>query len=407
MDQEYERLVAAHFLRVPSFTSRYGPLLLSSGSVVLGSLWLRDPVTYGVEHFLETGRLLPKSALLHDIAAWANKHTHYDNYRAEVDPIFQIPWPELSNSSAHVAESFVEQTQLRALNALDWQGLLSEHRVEALMASVEEIRSYRADSNGKAVRLSEALREALRSSPKGVPTGLYLIDEDLQGGGVCPGETMVWYGPKNSGKSMCLQHIGIHASSLGFRGLFWSLENSRKNVALRLGRGILGTPTLKEEDVLKIKGKLFDNLHLKHSAGVLKIGQIEREIEVIEQDTGEKLDFLIVDYSEKRAEGYGWEAVRRAYEDVRVLCSRREIAGFDAAQKNAQGAISYHGILKDADIGIELTPSESCHHSIEAHVDRNREGPAGGRYPLWINFDRAEVKINVPMLSTEEETQDG
>ena len=89
-----------------------------------------------------------------------------------------------------------------------------------------------------------------------------------------------------------------------------------------------------------------------------------------------------MDYSEKRADGYGWESVRRMYEEIRVLCARRGIAGFDAAQKNAEGLISYKGILKDADIGIELTPHESNPMSIEAKVERNRAGKAGDCIPL-------------------------
>jgi len=119
-----------------------------------------------------------------------------------------------------------------------------------------------------------------------------------------------------------------------------------------------------------------------------------------------------MDYSEKRAKGRDWIQVCDAYQELREICGERKMVGMDVAQENTTGNISYSNLLKDADIGVQLTvtdPDEWRRRQrskrdedniqfkiptagpVWGEVVRCREGVSGQTFELWV--DRATGKV--------------
>jgi hypothetical protein len=417
--RDYDTLVAAHLLRSPTFAMAFGPLIRQAGGFFFGDFFLRDVVLYGLEHLENTGQLLHPAAIKVDVRLFGRDGASQDNYDLEIDRVWAVDESVLQRSQAHVTSRLVEETQARLLLGHDLHELCVPGSLGKLWELLEGIRTLGALTGGGARRFSEGLRDSLRDPPIGIPSGVPELDALLSGGGPCPGETLLWFGRYGIGKSITIHH-SVRASALAKRlSLLWSLETSQKTTELRLAKGFLGwtdaqlraDPIRAEREYLDTFGDLPLYVHYSPPGSVTKAGIIE-QLDRIEQDVGTKVELLAMDYSEKRAKGRDWIQVADAYQELREICGERKMVGMDVAQENTTGNISYSNLLKDADIGVQLTvtdPDEWRRRQrskrdedniqvkiptagpVWGEVVRCREGVSGQTFELWV--DRATGKI--------------
>lgn len=418
--QDYDTLIAAHLLRDPSFAAAFGPLFLKTGGFFFREFFLREPVCYSLEIFESTGQLLPAQALKVDANMYGSNGASQENYDIEIDKAFGVPETVLDRSRNHVQERLLEEIQSRLLLRTDLHGLCSVGSLDKLWASLDEIRSLGVEKDGAARRLSEGLLETLRDPPQGHPTGLGPLDACLSAGGPTSGETVLFYGRYSIGKSILINHCVRHGARVGRAVLLWAVgDGSQKLVEMRLAKGILGwsdqrlreDPETAYRSFLDIFGDL--PLYVIHSPPS-KTGraQILAQIDRVEQSAGRKLDVLAMDYSEKRAKGRDWNQVADAYAELRDICGERSLVGFDVAQENQSGTISYFNLLKDADIGVQLTilhPAEWARRQssfkgedklvdvptrgvVYGKIVRAREGSSGDVFELWVDRETGIVR---------------
>lgn len=418
--EDYDILVAAHLLRNPHFCVDFGPLILQTEGRFFSSFFLRDIATYAIEYFLDRGVLLPPQAIKVDVSMFGRTGASDSNYERVIDQVWEVPDRVLDSSRGHVSDKLVGDLQQRLLGLIDWESYAQEGRLDALYRAVDEIRTLSAARQGEPQLLSEGLQELLSEPPVGIPTGVPDLDSALSAGGLASGETLLWYGRWSIGKSILLHHTVRTAAQAGHACVLWSHETSEANTRLRLVKGLLGVPDgwLRANPELANRRFLeeFGNLPLfvRYSPprSIIR-SDVLTYLDRCEQKLGRKIDLIAFDYSEKRAEGRDWNQVCDAYQEVREICGERGMAGVDVAQENNRGEISYTNLLKDADVGIQLTvlpPDEwrRKQRSIKAEdaetvkiptegpvwgeIVRAREGKSGDVFQLWVNRERGHVE---------------
>lgn len=420
--KEYDYLVAAHLLRRTEMAGLFGPMLARVEWRFFEDFFLRDVVSHGVKHYLDTGHLLPKESLKVDAALFGREGASQDNYDLEIDRAFRVPEESLDKSTMHVRRNLVEEVQARLLVSADLQGLAAPATLGRLYATLDEIRSLGVSENGEAKRLSESLLETLKNPPRGIPTGIEELDSILSAGGVAPGECLLLYGRYSIGKSMLEAHSVRHAAQNDFVALHWAVgDGSQKTLEMRHAKGLLGwtDQQIRSDPARAVKAfeAAFGDLPLYLSwtpASRTTRADILRRIDRIEQKEGRKLDLLAMDYSEKRSAGRDWNQVCDSYSEFQDVCGEKGIAGIDAAQENQNGTISYFNLLKDADVGIQLTitPPADWRRSqkskwkvdeesvvtvpkkgpLYGEVVRCREGESGAVFELWVDRETGLIR---------------
>lgn len=424
--REYEILVAGLLLRVPQFSATYGPLLLDIRGAFFQDFFLRDVVTYALEYWNTSGRLLPAAALKADTSVFARDGASQDNYEEAIDAVFDTGDDALLQVREHVEKKIVEETQARILLQTDMHEYCTPSKLQELYSLIDRVRTLAATKGGVPRRIGEGLLDELRAPVRGLPTGLPDLDHALSARGIAPGETLLYFGRYSIGKSMLIHHSVRTAALSGHVAVLWSFETSERNTRNRIVKAMLDVDDdwLRDhpEEAFRMWRDRYDKLPLYvhySPPGSTTKAQILSYLDRVEQQEGRKVEILGLDYSEKRVHGRDWNTVADAYQELREICGERRMAGVDAAQENAKGDISYFNLLKDADIGIQLTvmrPDEwrKRQKSMQAQEDirippagpvwgevvRAREGRSGDVFAMWI--DRARGRIE-PRYEIEEE----
>lgn len=418
--QDYEYLVAAHLLRSPDFAADYGPLFVRVEGRFFSNPYIRDVALYGIRYFQETGTLLPPAALKTDASLFQREGAHSTQYDRAIDMVWRVPSEELERSKKHVRKKVVEEVQSRVLLFEDLQGLCTPARLKELFALIDDVRTYGGEKRGGAVRLDDGLLGLLRDPPRGVPTGLPL-DRVLDAGGLRPGEVAIFYGRWGIGKSMTLYHAARYAGEQHRPVLIWGFDSSLTNTRLRLLKSFLekpeqwirANPDLAYREYMERFGPL--PIYVQHSPpGSTTKAEILVQADRIEQRLGHGLSVIAMDYSEKRAAGRDWQQVAAAYQELREICTERGYVGLDVAQENTTGTISYSNLLKDTDVGVQLTvmhPDEwrraqrqpgrqenEGNHRIPTEgpvwgeVIKAKEGASGGIFEMWVDRSTGEMR---------------
>jgi replicative DNA helicase len=255
-----------------------------------------------------------------------------------------------------------------------------------------------------------------------ITTGWELID-GITKGGLGRGELGVVIAPTGAGKSMALVHLGAQALIQGLNVVHYTLELQDKVVALRYDSCITGIPlsTVKDQKELvwsgikDVKGKLIVKEYPTKSAST---NTIKHHLEKLKRKDF-KIDLVIVDYGdlirpinaqkEKRIE------LESIYEELRALAQTFNCVLWTASQTNRSGlnaeVITMESIseafnkcfVADFIFTVSRTIKDKNTNEGRIFVAKNRNGPDGLVYPIFM--DTSNVKIKVLSQSSETATE--
>jgi KaiC/GvpD/RAD55 family RecA-like ATPase len=412
---DYEYLVAAFALRDPEFAATYGRVLSKVGDSFFGHYALPDVVKHGLTYFLNQGEFLPPEALKADLAFMGRDSVHRSTYDEAIDAIFKAKL----QGKKHVEDTVVKQARMRLLASLgdpaDW---ILEGRYDDYMGQIKLIDGIGRSHTDDLLLLADDFDVLIQDAPDGIPIGLPGIDENLNGGGLCPGELMLVLGRYNVGKSQFLNNACVNAARWMLENeepgtvFFVSFETSLRNTRMRLAKTALGWT----DDQIKQQPALFQDLVrdeltrlpilVKYTSGFeYTFSHLENDIKQAEKRTGIPVKMVIRDYGELMCEDPDdYRSVRKSYKGFKDFVGKHEITGLDAAQKNRNGKISHFNLLKDADVLLDLEKPQGSDSQIICTIERNREGPAGKSILLAV--DRASGKMKQHTRCVEELDED-
>ena len=258
-----------------------------------------------------------------------------------------------------------------------------------------------------------------------VTTGWKPLDE-ITKGGHGKGELGVVIAPTGAGKSMVLVHLGSKALLDGKNVVHYTLELADTVVANRYDSCITGYHL---NDITMFKEQIYDEL--KDLPGKLIVKEYPTRSATIQtiKNHVEKMknqefipDMIIVDYADLiRPEGSPKEEKRHQleaiYEELRGISQEVGCPIWTASQTNRSGlnaeVITLESIseafnkcfVADFIFSVSRTVEDKNTNSGRIYVAKNRNGPDGMIYPIFM--DTANVKIKVlPKAMTQEEMED-
>ena len=245
-----------------------------------------------------------------------------------------------------------------------------------------------------------------------VSTGWDEMDE-ITGGGLGKSELGVVIAPTGAGKSMVLVHLGVEALRIGKNVIHYTLELQDTVVANRYDSCLTGLPLtdikdFKEEvfeQVKNIQGKLIvkeyptksasTNTIKSHLARLKKRGIIPGMIII---DYGDLLRPVVV-RKEKRNE------LESIYEEMRGISTEFGCPVWTASQTNRSGlnaeVITMESIseafskcfVADLIFSVSRTIEDKQANTGRIFVAKNRNGPDGMVYPIFMDTSNVSIKI--------------
>ena len=142
----------------------------------------------------------------------------------------------------------------------------------------------------------------IKSNNGQVSTGWPTMDARLFGG-MNRGELNIFAGGSGSGKSLFMQNIAINWMQAGLSGVFLTLELSEELTAMRMDAMVANMSTkeiFQNLDTLEMKvrmvGRKSGKLRIKYMPAQSNVNQIRAYLKELEIQTGQKSDFIMVDY---------------------------------------------------------------------------------------------------------------
>lgn len=255
-----------------------------------------------------------------------------------------------------------------------------------------------------------------------ISTGWAEIDGICQNG-LGKGELGVVIAPTGAGKSMVLTHLGAQALINGVNVVHYTLELSDTTIASRYDSCITGVPlgdlmSFKEliyERVEKVNGKLIVKEYPTKSASTRSIrNHLEKLV-----NRGIDPGLIIVDYGdllrpvvarkEKRTE------LETIYEELRGIAQDYSCPIWTASQTNRSGlnaeVITMESIseafskcfVADLIFTVSRTAEDKTSNSGRVYVAKNRNGPDGLVYPIFMDTSNVKIRVLPPSDEQEEE----
>jgi len=233
----------------------------------------------------------------------------------------------------------------------------------------------------------------------GIPTGFPSLDNVT--GGFQPGWYCVWAARLGGAKTMSAIKIAFTASCAGKSVEFWSLEQGRHQIGMRLhgfaatkfGQYTFNSMDLNRGtgfDLLKYKKFLREMKGQISEGGKFTINDSSRGT-VTPQVIGASIernqpDFVVIDYLTLLAsKGEDWRATASMSAEIQGLCQRYNIPILGLSQINrsgagkeppgAEGLAQSDAIGQDADLVI--TSAAQTDHVLKAKIAKFRHGPGG------------------------------
>lgn len=258
---------------------------------------------------------------------------------------------------------------------------------------------------------------------KPVSTGWQQMD-DISKGGLGSGELGVVVAPTGAGKSMVLVHLGAQALKQGKNVVHYTLELADTVVASRYDSAITGVelrnlPVFKEkiyEEIKEVKGKLIVKEYPTRSATIQTIKNHIEKMKI----RGFEPDMIIVDYgdlirpvsSRKDEKRHQLETI---YEELRGLAQTCECPLWTASQTNRSGlnaeVITMESIseafnkcfVADFIFSVSRTVKDKNTNGGRVFVAKNRNGPDGLVYPIFMDTSCVSIKVLPPTDGTVED----
>jgi len=258
-----------------------------------------------------------------------------------------------------------------------------------------------------------------------VSTGWQTLD-DMTKGGLGKGELGVVIAPTGAGKSMVLVHLGAKAVEAGKNVVHYTLELADTVVANRYDSCITGfhlneVKVFKEQIYDKLKdlpGKLIVKEYPTRSAS---IQTIRNHLEKMKNQDFIP-DMIIVDYADLlKPEGSSKEEKRHQlesiYEELRGISQEVGCPLWTASQTNRSGlnaeVITMEAIseafnkcfVADFIFSVSRTIEDKGTNGGRIFVAKNRNGPDGIIYPIFMDTSNVKIKV-LPKMMTSEEIDD-
>lgn len=245
-----------------------------------------------------------------------------------------------------------------------------------------------------------------------ISTGWDEIDSICKAG-LGRGELGVVIAPTGAGKSMVLTHLGAHAVSMGKTVVHYTLELSEQSIGNRYDSCITGVPlgnlfSFKEmiyEKVQDVKGQLIIKEYPTKSASAKTL--LNHLQKLAQRDI--KVDMIIVDYADLLRPSSTHKERRHdlqsIYEDLRAIAQESQCPIWTASQTNRSGlnaeVITMEAIseafskcfVADFIFSLSRTVEDKNNNTGRAFVAKNRFGPDGIVYPIFMDPSRVKIKV--------------
>jgi hypothetical protein len=294
-------------------------------------------------------------------------------------------------------------------------GLLQSSSFDEIAVVINESLKLGADNNGGydwKKDFEDRFKPRFRNP---VATGWPLIDDICQGG-LGQKELGVVIAPTGAGKSMALVHLGTQALKEGKTVVHYTLELQDTVVGSRYDSCLthieLGDlMTFKEkiyEEVQGIEGRLIIKEYPTKSASTHTLKTHLERLRM--KDIS--IDLIIVDYAdllrpvtaqrEKRNE------LESIYEELRGLAQEYKCPMWTASQTNRSGlnaeVITMESIseafnkcfVSDFIFSISRTTEDKIGNTGRVFIAKNRNGPDGIIYPLFMDTSTVSIKVLEP-----------
>ena len=299
---------------------------------------------------------------------------------------------------------------------------------EALIKSVELIKSSSFDEVSKVIDtalnlgtdntlgydyMADFEARFVKKARDPITTGWKDID-DISKGGLGKGELGVVVAPTGAGKSMVLVHLGAQALKAGKNVLHYTLELADTVVGGRYDAAITGVElknltVFKEkiyDEIRDIEGKLIIKEYPTRSAS---IQTIKNHVEKLKRRNFSP-DLIIVDYgdlikpenSRKDEKRHQLETI---YEELRGIAQICECPLWTASQTNRSGlnaeVITMESIseafnkcfVADFIFTVSRTVEDKYTNQGRIFVAKNRNGPDGLVYPIFMDTSNVKIKV--------------
>tara|TARA_R100000458_G_C8269055_1_gene243858 strand:+ start:821 stop:2188 length:1368 start_codon:yes stop_codon:yes gene_type:complete len=257
-----------------------------------------------------------------------------------------------------------------------------------------------------------------------ISTGWELID-GLCKNGLGRGELGVVIAPTGAGKTHCLVHLGANALKAGKTVVHFTLELSESVVGLRYDSCLSNVPlgdlfSLKDEvyeACMEVEGELIIKEYPTKKASTQTLEQALEKI----KKKGKDIDLVLVDYGdllrpvsaqrEKRNE------LESIYEELRGLAQEFKCPIWTASQTNRSGlnaeVITMESIseafnkcfVADFICSLSRTIKDKQANTGRMFVAKNRNGPDGLIYPLFMDTSNVKIKVLEPTDETIEDIE--
>jgi replicative DNA helicase len=290
--------------------------------------------------------------------------------------------------------------------------LLKDNSFEKIKSTLDDALKLGTDTDFGYDYLLDFDRRFELQARNPVTTGWKETDNLLKGG-LGKGELGVVVAPTGAGKSMALVHLGTQAIKQGLNVIHYTLELQDTVVASRYdscitGFGLNALHGLKDEIYEKIKdmsGGLIVKEYPTKSASTQtlrshleKLRKREVPIDMILVDYGDLLR-PVSTQKEKRNE------LESIYEEMRGIAQEYECPVWTASQTNRSGlnaeVITMESIseafnkcfVADFICSISRTAEDKVANTARFFVAKNRNGPDGLVYPMYMDTRKIELKI--------------
>ena len=246
-----------------------------------------------------------------------------------------------------------------------------------------------------------------------ITTGWRDIDE-ISKGGLGKGELGVVVAPTGAGKSMVLVHLGAQALKEGKNVLHYTLELADTVVAGRYDSAITGVEL---KNLVVFKEKIYDELREIDGKLIIKeyptrsasIQTIKNHVEKLKRRDFNP-DMIIVDYGdllkpENARKDEKRHQLETIYEELRGIAQICECPLWTASQTNRSGlnaeVITMESIseafnkcfVADLIFTVSRTVEDKNTNTGRIFVAKNRNGPDGLVYPIFMDTSNVKIKV--------------
>ena len=291
-------------------------------------------------------------------------------------------------------------------------GLLKTSSFDEIKEVIDGAMKLGLDNNHGYDYLLDFEERFLLKSRNPQTTGWKPID-DITKGGLGRGELGVVIAPTGAGKSMALVHLGSQAIKAGKNVVYYTLELLDTAVAGRFDSCITG---VKLQDLTKFKDLIYDEVKDLEGRLIVKeyptksanVNKLKQHLEKL-RFTGFEPDLICVDYGDLLSPISSYKEKRieleTIYEDLRGLAQEFECPLWTASQTNRSGlnaeVVTMESIseafnkcfVADFIFTLSRTITDKSNNTGRIFVAKNRNGPDGIVYPIFM--DTANIKIDV------------